>query len=323
MNFLQKIAYQDFFSASYQFDPTQITFLANSNYKTSTFFVFKNHTAMPVGVLRISNTRQFVKKEYEILQHIYNYGPDSIKQSVPKPIRLHQCGSRYIASQSYVFNAKLKPPNWFERKRRKTVKIHLSKIRKWLQALWQTPVNHLSDSKVIRGVDIFEELDYCFARCNKDSESFFKKILSSAEYLRAQNVPLVINHNDLCLDNIFLDRKGIKVIDWELSYLTWPAYDWFYFVANYAHCLWAGKNMETTLVVKSVKRAFFECNWFSELVKDQTRKIYEDMNFDSALIPFFYRLGIFDFLYRRYFPKLISINRCTPLLFTDDLYLTR
>jgi thiamine kinase-like enzyme len=322
INLLQKIVYQDFFFNSRQPVPNQITFLANSNYKTSTFFVFENHTTYPLGILRVSNTREFVKKEYKILHHIYQYGKASIRNSIPRPIRLHQYGRRYIASQDYIYADKLNPPSWFLGKRKETVKCHLSMIRKWLRELWTIPVDNLFDDD-IWGVDIFAELEYCFEKSNKNSDAIFKKILSIAENLEAKNLPIVLNHNDLCLENIFFDKNGIKVIDWELSYLTWPIYDWFYFVANYAYCLWAGRSIKTALVVKYIKKTFFESNWFSELVKDETKNIYADINLDKSLIPFFYCLGIFDFLYRACFPKLINIDTCAPLFAVENLYLTR
>lgn len=263
-----------------------------------------------------------MSKEFIILQYIHKYGSNSLQQSVPKPIRLSQYGTKYIASQNYIRASKLKPPSLFERKRKQTISNHIKNLRIWLQLLWQIPLNDISDDNV-RGVNIFAELDYCFTKCNGNSESFFKKVLSIAESVNNMKLPFVINHNDLSLHNILFDQGTIKVIDWELSYLTWPVYDWFYFVANYAHCLWAGRSMRTALVVKSLERAFFESNWFSEFVRDQTKKIYADMNLDKSLIPLFYYLGIFDFLYRKYFPKLINIDTCAPLFEVENLYLTR
>jgi thiamine kinase-like enzyme len=322
VNFLQRKASQDFFPHSPVLDPSQVTFFANSNYKTSTFFVFRHKHNVPIGVLRVSNTRQFVEKEFLILQYIQKYGSHFLQHTVPKPIKLSQYGNKYIASQNYISASKLKPPSLFEPKRKQKVTNHLNNIRIWLQLLWQIPLNNWSDENV-SGVDIFAELEYCFEKSNKNSEIIFKKILSIAEHLKSKNLPMVLNHNDLCLDNIFFDKKGINVIDWELSYLTWPIYDWFYFVANYAYWLWAGRSMKTALLVKYIKRAFFESNWFSELVKDETKKIYADMNFDKSLIPFFYCLGIFDFLYRKYFPELINIDTCAPLFEVENLYLTR
>lgn len=322
MNFLQRIASQHFFPDCQELDPTQISFLASSNYKTSTFFVFKPNNNIPVGILRISSTRQLVKKEFTILRYIQNYGGAFLKQSVSKPIRLTQYGTKYVASQNYISSNRLKPPSWFESKRKITIEGHFNNIRTWLQSLWQIPLINLSEEDV-RGIDIFDELDYCLTKCDRNSEGFFNKVLSTAESVRNMKLPLVINHNDLSLDNILFDLGKIKVIDWELSYITWPVYDWFYFVANYAHCLWAGRSMKTTLVVKSIKKAFFECNWFSDIVKAQTKKIYADMNLDKELIPLFYYLAIFDFLYRKYFPRLMDIHTCAPLFRLQNLYLTR
>jgi hypothetical protein len=276
----------------------------------------------PAGVLRISNSRQFVMKEYTILKHIHKHGDNSLRLSVPKPIKLHQWGNRYVASQSYIRSAKLKPPSWFEGRKKIIVNNHLDTFRKWLETLWRLPVNDLSEENV-RGVDIFEELNYCLANCDSNSESFFKLILSFAESFRTKELPLVINHNDLCLHNIFFDQGIFNVIDWELSYITWPVYDWFYFIANYALRLWAGRNMTITSVVKAVRRAFCEANWFSKLVRDQTRNLYMEMNIDVSLIPSSYCLSIFDFLYRKYFPNLIDTDRCAPLFNLESIYLAQ
>lgn len=322
MNLLEKIARQDFFGDSHDLNTAQITFLANSNYKTSTFFVLGNQSTNPVGVLRISNSKQFVMKEYTILKHIHNRGDNSLRLSVPVPIKLHQWGNRYIASQSYIRSPKLKPPNWFQGRKKVTVNNHLETLRKWLKTLWLIPLSDLSEEEV-RGVDIFEELSYCLARCSSNSENFFKQVLSIAQSFRGKDLPLVINHNDLCLDNIFFDQGTLKVIDWELSYITWPIYDWFYFVGNYALRLWAGRSMKTTSAVKAVSKAFCETNWFSELVKEQTRNLYLEMNLDLCLLPSSYLLSIFDFLYRRYFPNLIDTDQCAPLFNLDSIYLTQ
>jgi hypothetical protein len=322
MNFLQEIAHQDFFSDSHDVSPAQISFLANTNYKTSTFFVFKNQSITPAGVLRISNTRQFVMKEYTILKHIHDHANKSLRLSVPVPIKLHQCGNRYVASQSYIGAAKLKPPSWFEGRKKVTVNNHLNTFRKWLITLWRIPVNDLSEENV-RGVDIFEQLNYCLAHCNSNNERFFKQVLSFAESFRRKELPLVINHNDLCLHNIFFNQGTFKVIDWELSYITWPVYDWFYFIANYALRLWAGRNMKIASVVKAARRAFCEPNWFSKLVREQTTDLYLEMNLDVSLIPSSYCLSIFDLLYRRYFPNLIDPGQCAPLFNLDSIYLTQ
>ena len=261
-------------------------------------------------------------KEYNILQYIHKYGNTYLKQSVSQPIKLSHYGSKYFASQTYINAERLKPPCWYERKRKKTIRSHLNSFSIWLQSLWQIPLIDLPKENM-RGIDVFDELDYCFTKCDKNSEAFFKKILSTAESLRNMKLPLVINHNDLSLDNILFDGGKIKVIDWELSYITWPVYDWFYFVANYANWLWAGRSMRTTLVVKSIKKAFFECNWFSEFVKEETKNIYADMNLDKSLIPLFYYLAIFDYLYRIFFPRLINIDRCSQLFRISDLVFTR
>jgi thiamine kinase-like enzyme len=322
MNFIQRIAYQDFFSGIHDAEPNRISFLVNSNYKTSTFFALNDRDTDPVGVLRISNTRQFVLKEFVVLEYLRKHGNHVIRQSVPEPINIHQLGSRYIASQSYLRAAKLKPPSRLALTRKDSVRDHLAKLKKWLQSLWSIPLGDLSEEKV-PGVDIFAELDYCFAKCNQTSENFYKRILSIAKEVNDSNLPLVINHNDLCLENIFFDQGTIKVIDWELSYLTYPIYDWFYFTANYAQRLWSGRDMSTKAVVNSVKRAFFACNWFSEAVKSQTKSIYEGMKLDTSLLPSFYCLGIFDFLYRQFFPKLIDLDCCAPLFSLKDLYLTQ
>ncbi len=322
MNFLQRIAYQDFFSQGYLSDPSHISFVVNSNYKTSTFFVLDNRDANPAGVLRISNTRQFVSKEFVILQYLHKHGNDVIKKSVPKPIALHQCGNRYIASQSYVRAAKLKPPSWFEFNKEDRVKEHLAALRRWLLSLWQIPVVDIREQQV-QGIDIFTELEYCFAKCDRENERFYRRMLAIVEDLKDSNLPLVINHNDLCLDNIFFDQGAPKVIDWELSYLTYPVFDWFYFTANYAQRLWSGRAMSMKSIVNSVKRAFFEDNWFSELLKNQTGKIYAEMNLDLSLMPLFYCLGMFDFLYRRHFPKLIDLTSCVPLFRLENLCLAQ
>ena len=81
--------------------------------------------------------------------------------------------------------------------------------------------------------------------------------------------------------------------------------------------------MSMKSIVNSVKRAFFEDNWFSELLKNQTGKIYAEVNLDLSLMPLFYCLGMFDFLYRRHFPKLIDLTSCAPLFRLENLCLAQ
>ena len=270
--------------------------------------------------MRISNTRQFVLKEFMVLKYLQEHGDNLIKRSIPKPIALHRFGSRYISSQNYIQAAKFKPPSWFDLKKKTIVEKHFDYLIRWLQSLWQVPTKGLT-KKNVKGIDIFAELEFCFARCNGDSKEFYRKILSVAEDLHARNLPLVLNHNDLCLENIFFDLGSVRVIDWELSYLTLPIFDWFYFTVNYAHRFWSGRDRSMASFLKAVKRAFFECNWFSELVKNQTKTIYDTMQIDTSLIPLFYCLGIFDFFYRKYFPELIDLGDCAPLFRLEELHL--
>jgi len=311
MNSLQEIAKADFRKLLSKGEKTRIHLVINSGNRTSTVFLLQENASWPFGVLRISHRTEHIEKEFNILRTITQYENKYLLRTVPYPYNLHSFGRLRIASFSYLKGDYMIPSI----KRRSCVKGHFQKTREWLAGLAGIPIPDF-----LLGENIYREFslrcDYVLKNINHPSFELIdllEQIKSVEKMLKQKNTPLMISHTDLHWNNIILIENQIGVLDWETVGAWWPLMGWLYFIFTYLERLFSSEDRSPELKCRMLAGVFFKKSWLSQFILSETLKLMEDLSLDKDLIYEFYLLGIFNYLYCKFWYDFSVFNNAAFL----------
>ena len=282
-----------------------------ANRGTFTLPVFNRFGPAPLAVLRMDAARSLVGHESRVLKLIAKYGEDRLTQSVPQIIWEGNFGLRHVSLQTFLPGCPIGYP-----RRTGRLKQQLTALVEWLSTLYRIPVKP-DDLAQSESSDVFA--------LYRNEEAFHNRISGSElsvpvwealKRLKQANVRQVLNHADLHPGNALMRAGRLAVLDWEYASVSWPPFDWFYYVCSAfvdRHRKAAG-NVEATREV--LQHILNGRNRRSGIVRDLTYRLLRNIGLTADLYPPFFTLGVFNFLLRRFdVPHLPSF---LPLLEKTD-----
>ncbi len=218
-----------------------------------------------------------LENEYLQLKTLHRFaGLAEMTNSIPNPLFFGELLGRPTLIETYL------PGVPFARHSQRRNPRSLLRSFAWLKAFH---VRTIRDAGFLAGERIDRYFLYPVESALRDINElqplapFLSRFMREVGGLAGLGVPLVFNHNDLCLNNIRFDGEAIRVIDWEFSqYPGLPLFD----VINlflFFTMTWKKLGYREAFIL-----AFAENNDVSSLLKGLVRDYLRDLNFHRSLV---------------------------------------
>jgi thiamine kinase-like enzyme len=225
--------------------------------------LFSGRSTTPVAIVKVAHKGKYARRlrnEYDALRHLAER--EEVADSVPRPLALLEFNNRLVSAQTAVGGTQM---NVVVSRRWRTTAHGAAQdhqhVLVWLARLHSRAT---SECKCVDSGGVVEHVD----RLLQDTPRR-RQMLSHVEALarewRDAALPLVPGHGDLTPANCFLDRRHLRVIDWEGGLrLRTPLADIVTFLVEYARWLssWRQRPLARP---DALRAAFLTETWLAEL----------------------------------------------------------
>ncbi len=280
----------------------RMVLLIFKDYDKRPFLVAKTvQSALNSGFIKYEFDK--LKLEFDNLSTLQNLLSPPFDKTVPKPYSLTDIGGNLVLLENALYGMSL-GMSITRRKifgSRRRICGHFDLVKQWLIGLHiQTKAAnvYLDDRKmqelIVNHIDRYNDI---FTVSSANSQ-FFQQICARAKQFTGQQIPVVFEHGAFWLGNILISGDDIGVIDWESSHKhSVPFYDLFMFPPNYE----SSRNREWSKDwSRSIRQAYYEKSWFSDIVAQFIRGYCEQMNIDITLANLFFPIFLVVMANRSY-----------------------
>lgn len=255
------------------------------------FLVFAPQQAFPLLMMKVARTpgyQERLQHEHEALTAVWQ-NPD-LQNSVPRPLGLFPFNNNFVLLEQCLPGVPLKV--LLRRQQRVSpaeVRQDSQQALAWLQKMQQATQ---------AGMDTFSGETAVTTRLERINtplpEKFVQNLRAMAREYEGLAIPLSSRHGDYWPGNLMLHEGQLGIIDWEdFTAVASPFHDLFLFFTNYTHTYpWQG--WRWTKATVAFQRAFFDDNWFSQLINSSVKDYFQALNLPPASAALFFTLFLLD-----------------------------
>jgi hypothetical protein len=255
------------------------------------YLVFAADRPFPVLMMKVGRTAGYQERlQHEHAAMTAVWQNPALQQSVPQPLGLFTFEENFVLLEQCLPGTPLKV---LLRRQQRTSPNHVRQDSQqalaWLQKMQQVTQ---------AGVEAFPGETAVTTRLERIAEplphKFTQNLLALAREYEGLSIPLSSRHGDYWPGNLMLHEGKLGIIDWEdFTAVAWPFHDLFLFFTNYAHTYpWQG--WRWTKATLAFQRAFFDHNWFAQLIKSAVREYFQAFNLPPASAALFFALFLLD-----------------------------
>jgi hypothetical protein len=317
--------------------PDDISFLLYNTRNGAVLFVFVGKKTQPLYVFKIADRereKSELTNEYESLRRLAALELPELEGTVPEVFCEGTAeGHRFILERP-AYGAPLWAFVCSSRNSRTGTEKIFTKVTDWLIYLHRNAsykTSFASEACVKENIESAVSLYKKKQGMSSERENRVRVVLDGMRQLAETRIPIVIQHFDFALGNIFYNKATgrICILDWQYATFSGlPLVDLFnffngcgYTVSGYAAAAKSkadftsfSKNIINPVPTeKDFINIFYEDNWRSRLVKKYVDKYCVSVGLDTRLVDYMFLVFILEHLYTNEGFLDIFLDRGKPL----------